>query len=162
MNRARLWTSARPHGEAAVDICVCAPRLMVEAWPIRSHEEEGKMHDQLNRNPPTLALRPREARIIFAAMVKADMEAGLLRYSKRRRLVRYAAKIGIAEFEAQLIMAQVRTEAGPNGSVRPLTPEDIRDTLRRAGQYNLTMRKILIATAAAAAVNIITINWLFY
>lgn len=134
---------------------------MVEAWPFRSHEEEGKMHDQLDRNAPTLVLRPREARIIFAAMVKADLEAGLLRYSKRRRLVRYAAKIGIPEFEAQLIMAQVRTGAGPNGSVRPLTPEEIRDTLRRARQYNLTMRKILIATAAAAAVNLMTINWLF-
>ena len=120
------------------------------------------MHDQLDRNTPTLALRPREARIIFAAMVKADMEAGLLRYSKRRRLIRYAAKMGIPEFEAQLIMAQVRTEAGSHGPVRPLTPEDIRDTLRRARQYNLTMRKILLATAAAAAVNLMTINWLFY
>ncbi len=135
---------------------------MVEAWPIRSREEEGKMHDQLDRNTPTLALRPREARIIFAAMVKADMEAGLLRYSKRRRLVRYAAKMGIPEFEARLIMAQVRTEAGSHGPVRPLTPEDIQDTLRRARQYTLTMRKILIATAAAAAVNLMTINWLFY
>jgi hypothetical protein len=135
---------------------------MVEAWPIRSHEEEGKMHDQLDRNAATLALQPREARIIFAAMVKADMEAGLLRYSKRRRLVRYAAKMGIPEFEAQLIMAQARTSGDPQGSVRPLTPEEIRDTLRRARQYNLTMRKILIATAAAAAVNLMTINWLFY
>ena len=135
---------------------------MVEAWPIRSHEEEGKMHDQLNRNPPTLALRPREARIIFAAMVKADMEAGLLRYSRRRRLVRYAAKMSIPVFEAQLSMARARTEAGPNGSVSPVVSEDIRDTLRRARQYNLTMRKILLATAAAAAVNLITINWLVY
>ena len=120
------------------------------------------MHDQLDRNAPTLALRPREARIIFAAMVKADMEAGLLRYSKRRRLVRYAAKMSIPVFEAQLIMARARTEAGPNGSVSPVVSEDIRDTLRRARQYNLTMRKILLATAAAAAVNLITINWLFY
>ena len=120
------------------------------------------MHDQLDRNTPTLALRPREARIIFAAMIKADLEAGLLRYSKRRRLVRYAAKMGIPGLEAQLIMAQVRTGAGPQGPVRPLTPEEIRDSLRRARQYNLTMRKILIATAAAAAVNLMTINWLFY
>ncbi len=162
MYSARLRTSARANSEADVDICVCAPRLMVEAWPIRNYEEEGKMHDQLDRNTPTLALRPREARIIFAAMVKAEMEAGLLRYSKRRRLVRYAAKIRIPEFEAQLIMARVRTEAGRNGPVRPLTPEGIRDSLKRARQYNLTMRKIVIATAAAAAVNLMTINWLFY
>ena len=134
----------------------------LNTYAVFSHEEEGKMHDQWDRNAPPLALQAREARIIFAAMVKADMEAGLLRYSKRRRLVRYAAKIGIAEFEAQLIMAQVRTEAGHNGPVRPLTSEDIQDTLRRARQYNLNMRKILIATAAAAAVNIMTINWLFY
>ncbi len=119
------------------------------------------MHDPLDRNMPTLALGPREARIIFAAMVKADIEAGLLRYSKRRRLVRYATKIGIPEFEAQLIMARVRTEAGPNEPVQPLTSEGIRDTLSRARQDNLTMRKILIATAAAAAVNLMTINWLF-
>ncbi len=117
------------------------------------------MHDQLDRNAPTLALQPREARIIFAAMVKADMEAGLLRYSKRRRLVRYAAKLGIAEFEAQLIMARVRT--GHQEPVRLLTSDEIGDALRQARQYNLTMRKILIATAAAAAVNLMTINWLF-
>ncbi len=156
-----LRTSARPHGLAGVDIRVCAPRLMVEAWPIRNYEEEGRMHDQLDHNEPTLALRPREARIIFAAMVKAEMEAGLLRYSRRRRLVRYAGKIRIPEFEAQLIMARVRTEAGQNGPVRPLTPEGIRDALKRARQYNLTMRKIVIATASAAVVNLITINWLF-
>ncbi len=120
------------------------------------------MHDQLDRNAPTLALRPREARIIFAAMVKADMEAGLLRYSKRRRLVRYAAKMGIPEFEAQLIMAQARTGAGSHGPVRPLTSDEIQNALRQARQYNLTMRKILIATAAAAAVNLLTINWLLY
>ncbi len=120
------------------------------------------MHEQLDRNMPTLALRPPEARIIFAAMVKADLEAGLLRYSKRRRLVRYAAKMGIPEFEAQLIMAQARTGAGPQESVRPLTSDEIQIALRQAQQYNLTMRKILIATAAAAAVNLMTINWLFY
>ncbi len=120
------------------------------------------MHDQLDRNTPTLALRPREARIIFAAMVKAEIEAGLLRYSKRRRLVHYAAKIGIPEFEAQLIMSDVRTGAGPQGPVRPLTSGEIQDALRQARQYNLTMRKILIATAAAAAVNLMTINWMFY
>ncbi len=119
------------------------------------------MHDPLDRNTPALALGPREARIIFVAMVEAEMEAGLLRYSIRRRLVRYAVKMGIPQFEAQLIMAQVRTGNGSPGSVRPLTPVDIRDTLSRARQYNLTMRKILIATAAAAAVNLITINWLF-
>ena len=119
------------------------------------------MHDQLDRKKRALALQPREARIIFAAMVKADMEAGLLRYSKRRRLVRYADKMGIPEFEAQLIMAQVRTGAGSEEFVRPLTSDEIGDALSQARQYNLTMRKILIATAAAAAVNLMTINWLF-
>ncbi len=162
MDGTRLRTSARLHGQADVDICVCAPRLMVEARQIRSHEEEGKMHDQLDRNTPALALRPREARIIFAVMIKAEMEAGLLRYSKQRRLVRYAAKIGIAEFEAQLIMARVRTETGPQGSVLILTPDEIQNALSRAQQFNLTMRKVLIATAAAAAVNMIMIKWLFY
>jgi hypothetical protein len=46
--------------------------------------------------------------------------------------------------------------------VRPLSPEGIREAINQARQYNLTMRKILIATAAAAALNLMTINWLFY
>jgi hypothetical protein len=135
---------------------------VAEGWPIHSRAGEEKMHDKIDGKSQALTLRPNEARIIFAAMIKADMEAGLLRYSKRRRLIRYAAKMGIPEIEAQLIMAQVRTGTDSQQPVRPLTSDEIGDALKQARQYNLTMRKILIATAAAVAVNLLTINWLFY
>ncbi len=115
---------------------------------------------QTNR-PVTVKLKRREARIIFAEMVKAEMQAGLLRYSKRRQLVRHAAKMGIAEFEAHLIMAQVRSTDGQRAPLRLLTPEEIQAKLKEAQQHNLTIRKILIATAAAAMLNLLTIHWLF-
>ena len=109
-----------------------------------------------------LPLKPREARTIFAEMVKAEMEAGVLRHSKRRRLLRFAAVMGIAEFEAQLMIAQVQTAASGEQPPQLLTAQGVREKLRHAQQYHLTMKKILLASAGAAALNLIIIHWLFY
>ncbi len=109
-----------------------------------------------------LPLKPREARTIFAEMVKAEMEAGVLRHSKRRRLLRFAAVMGITEFEAQLMIAQVQTAAPGPQPPQLLTALEVREKLRQAQQYHLTMKKILFASAGAAALNLIIIHWLFY
>ena len=123
------------------------------------------MHQARNDQGPAaraLALKPRQARTIFAEMVKAEMEAGVLRHSKRRRLLRFAAVMGIAEFEAQLMIAQVQTATPGQQSPQLLTAQEVREKLRQAQQYHSTMKRILFASAAAAALNLIMIHWLFY
>ncbi len=113
-------------------------------------------------NTIALKLRPREARIIFAEMIKAETQAGILRYSRRRKLMHYARKLGIARREAQLIIAQV---LGLRESGRPLellSAEEIDAQLTDARCYAGTMRRILTATVAAAAVNLLMIRWLFH
>lgn len=110
----------------------------------------------------TLQLRPREARIILAEMVKAETQAGLLRYSRRRKLVGYASKMGIARPEAQLIIAQVLGVRNSGQPLELLSAEEIDNQLTDARRYAGAMRRILTATVAAAAVNLLMIRWLFY
>jgi len=54
----------------------------------------------------------RQSRLIFKQMVASHLEEGLLRFSRRRQLVKYAQKMGIVPFEANLIIAQAQYEAG--------------------------------------------------
>ena len=130
----------------------------------QGREERRTSGARETRTTPVRAptLKPHEARTIFAEMVKAEMEAGLLRHSKRRQLVRYAAVIGIAEFEAQLIIAQVRSGGREQQPLHFLTAREVREKLKQAQQYNLTMKKILIATTAAVGLNLLMVRWLFY
>ena len=109
-----------------------------------------------------LRLRPREARIILAEMVKAETQAGVLRYSRRRKLVGYASKMGIARPEAQLIIAQVLGVRHSGQPFEMLSAEEIDDQLTNARRCAGAMRKILTATIAAAAVNLLMIRWLLY
>ena len=109
-----------------------------------------------------LTLRPKEARIILAEMVKAETQAGVLRYSSRRKLLGYASKMGIAKPEAQLIIAQVLGVRNSGQPLELLSAEELDDHLSSARRYAGAMRRILIATAAAAAVNLLWIRWLFY
>ncbi len=132
-------------------------------------QQIGSNGPQAPRRPATghthtirLELRPREARIILAEMVKAETEAGLLRYSRRRKLVGYASKMGIARPEAQLIIAQVLGVRNSGQPLELLSAEEIDDQLTNARRYAGAMRRILTATVAAAAVNLLMIRWLFY
>lgn len=52
-----------------------------------------------------------ERRRIFRQMVVMELEAGVLRYSRRRALLRYADEIGIPSFEANLLVAEAQYRA---------------------------------------------------
>lgn len=52
-----------------------------------------------------------ERRRIFRQMVIAEMEGGVLRYSRRRELQRYAEEIGIPTFDANLLIAEAQYRA---------------------------------------------------
>src|SRR5690606_16644928 len=53
-----------------------------------------------------------EKRKIFRGMVVGELEAGFLRYSRRQALLNYAARLGIPEFEANLLIAEAQYNAG--------------------------------------------------
>lgn len=57
-------------------------------------------------------LSPHEQRLVFLRMVEAELERGLLRYSRRRQLVRFAQALGLSEFEASLLIAEAQYNAG--------------------------------------------------
>ncbi len=52
-----------------------------------------------------------ERRKIFQQMVVGELEAGVLRYSRRRALLRYAETIGIQSFDASLLIAEAQYRA---------------------------------------------------
>ncbi len=52
-----------------------------------------------------------ERRRIFRQMVVHELEAGVLRYSRRRALLRYAEEIGIPPFDANLLIAEAQYRA---------------------------------------------------
>lgn len=137
----------------------------------------------MNNQTFVLPLTPRERRIIFREMIKAELEAGVLRYSKRRQLIHYAAKMGLAEFEAHLIIAQVQhgldsldavglrpdEQLGAGSQLRHRCAGAIR-FWRTSRPFNLSpqatrrgeriVRNILLAAGAAVAVHWLTLNWL--
>ena len=57
---------------------------------------------------PIVPFTGHEKRQVFKGMVVAELEAGILRYSRRAALMQYAAKLGIPEFEACLLIAEAQ------------------------------------------------------
>lgn len=82
----------------------------------------------------------------FAVLVRAMLDEGMIRYSRRQALLRRADRLGIGRFEAALVIAAVehrhRTYAAP-GEVPP--------SVRRRS-VGLAVCAVLLAEAAGAAV----------
>jgi hypothetical protein len=55
----------------------------------------------------------------FASQVAASLEAGLLRYSSRKRLIKEALGMGIGAFEANVLMAAVQHGGANNATSTP-------------------------------------------
>jgi hypothetical protein len=57
------------------------------------------------------------------ALIEASLEDGLLRYSRRQAILERARELGLSEFQAQLLIAQVQfgTEESPFISAAPVT-----------------------------------------
>ena len=98
------------------------------------------------RRPASLALPlgRRECRIIFREMVRADLEAGVLRRSRRRRLQRYARGLGLTPVEAQLIISEVQHDNGRLDPPRLLSPQVRRGQLQSAGLHHGRLRNMLL------------------
>ncbi len=57
---------------------------------------------------------PEDAPAYLKALIAASLEGGLLRYSRRMQILEQARQLGISDFQAQLLIAQVQF-GGPEG-----------------------------------------------
>lgn len=109
----------------------------------------------------TALFTEQQRRMVFYEMVKAEMDGGILRYNKRRQLLRFARKLGIAQFEASLMIAEVQYRDGDLAPPRILSDDEIIDKLTAANQANTLMRNIVIASAAAIVLNLWMVHLFF-
>ncbi len=133
---------------------------------MREREREGTRPGDFWANPTAgHGARPAEfsaaeRRKIFLHMVIAELEGGLLRYSRRRELQRYAEEIGIPAFDANLLIAEAQHRArrhepidiDPNQEYPP-GPTLARPTALTAGLW------LLSALLFAAVVNAVLLGW---
>ena len=99
-----------------------------------------------------------EARRIFKGMVVAELDAGFLRYSRRQALLKQASRMGIADFEAALLIAEAQYYSG---DLEPLEPPS--SLLHDDGRPPTWSASTQLAFAAVVAllVDLVLISWLF-
>ena len=124
----------------------------------RSPSVPGKsFSSRIERPPPRFT--GQEKRRILKAMVVGELEAGFLRYSRRQALLGYAAKLGIPEFEACLLIAEAQYHAG---DIEPIRFEDAAtlDTVGHPEAWSVPMR-LAFTLVAALFVDLLLVCWLF-
>jgi hypothetical protein len=99
-----------------------------------------------------------EKRRIFKGMVVGELEAGYLRYSRRQALLRYAAKLGISEFDATLLIAEAQFHSGEIEPVHFDTAATL-DSLTRPDNWSISLR-LVFAVVAAVCIDVAVIYWL--
>ena len=116
-----------------------ARRSVFGARRVRAHVVEPVVQQTTRAEPVELAEPPRSSDVGdgvrsvlnapadvvdgFAALVRAALDEGIIRHSRRQSLLRRAGRLGIGRFEATLIIAAVehrrRGYAGAGGEVLP-------------------------------------------
>lgn len=99
-----------------------------------------------------------EKRTIFKGMVVGEMEAGFLRYSRRQALLGYAANLGIAEFEACLLIAEAQYHADHIEPIRFDTAATL-ETVTHPEAWSIPMR-LAFTLVAAIFIDLLLIYWL--
>jgi hypothetical protein len=101
-----------------------------------------------------------EKRAIFRAMVVGELEAGFLRYSRRQALLEYAIRLGLSEFDANLLIAEAqyhRDEIEPTGFMTPATV----DALSSPERWSTSMR-IAVALVIAIFIDLLLIRFVIH
>ncbi|MCG3137000.1 MAG: hypothetical protein HJJLKODD_00841 [Phycisphaerae bacterium] len=94
---------------------------------------------------PTRYFTAAELRTIFQEMVRVELANGVLRHSKRRELLRFAEQLGIGQFEACVIVAQMQYRADQLEPPQLLSDEEVYEHLVKAQEHNATMRRLVLA-----------------
>ncbi len=96
-------------------------------------------------------------RTAFLRMVQHELHGGVLRYSRRKELVRFARRLGLSEFDAHLLIAQAQygsPSAEPSATVEPVEPAYL-----VAPRPTPAWLKVSLALLVAAAVDLALIYW---
>ncbi len=104
------------------------------------------------------AFSAEEKRRIFKAMVVSELEAGLLRYTRRQRLLKYAETLGIPAFEASLLIAEAQFHAA-RLAAPSLAPEEQTPLILRPNSWPI-WAKISFALVIAVIIDVILIRTL--
>jgi len=108
---------------------------------------------------PAASLNGEDKRRIFKGMVVSELEAGFLRYSSRKKLLRYASRLGIHEFEAALLIAEAQFYSD---RIEPIHFDAAAtfETVTRPETWSASMR-LTFALVTAVFVDLLVIYWLF-
>ena len=92
-------------------------------------------------------------------MVVSEVEQGILRYSRRTALMQYAAKLGIPEFEASLLIAEAQYHSG---DIEPIHFDAAAtlESITRPDAWSIPMR-LTFALVTAVLVDLLVIYSLF-
>lgn len=99
-----------------------------------------------------------EKRRIFRGMVAGELEAGILRYSRRTQLLKYAERLEIDEFEATLLIAEAQYHADQIEPIRFDSDASL-DSLSRPESWSIPVR-LAVALISAIFINLLLIWWL--
>jgi len=105
-----------------------------------------------------LVLTREEKRRIFKGMVVAELDAGFLRYSRRQALLRQASRMGIADFEAALLIAEAQYYSG---DLEPLEPPSALLQDESPSPAWSASTQLAFAAVVALLVDLALIRWLF-
>jgi hypothetical protein len=104
-----------------------------------------------------------ERRAIFKQMVVAELEGGVLRYSRRRALQRYAEEIGIPAFDTNLLIAEAQHRAKQLEPIEFVRTAEFPGGPERSGPRPWpSAHRLTIVLIAAAMIDLLLIAWLIY
>lgn len=115
------------------------------------------VHPPAEFSPSRRGIAPldvQQKRQFFKSLVLGSLDCGFLRYSKRQELIQYAAKLGIGEFDACLLIAETQYHADeiepldagdPVAQLSPVTP-----------RFSIPM-KVSLALATACLIDLLLI-----
>jgi len=97
---------------------------------------------------------------LFAQLVQAEIESGLLRFTARQRLLLAANSLGVGQFKANLIIAEILHDGRVGGASTGRGISDTRTApVRQSFRHRYGLR-IAMAIAAAAVADLLVIIWL--
>ncbi len=106
----------------------------------------------------TFVLTREETRRIFKGMVVAELDAGFLRYSRRQALLKQASRMGIADFEAALLIAEAQYYSGDLEPIEP--PSALLQDESQTPAWSASTQ-LAFAAVVALLLDLALIRWLF-
>ncbi len=114
--------------------------------------------DSIPADRATKPLTMEEKHEVFKGLVVASLDAGFLRYSRRQELLKIAARLGLGEFEACLLIAEAQFQSG---DIDPIASDEFAHFQESPVPAGLSVwMRIGLAMAVAAIFDVVLLGWL--